>query len=251
VVFVDDSPMEVAEVQASYPEMECVVFPKNDPAALDALLRRLRDIFGKSQISSDDALRLESIRAGATLRAAEQQGGGSMEEFLSGANAVVTFEFGSREPRVLELVNKTNQFNLNGIRYTEAEWAEGLARRGAFVLPVQYEDKFGALGTIAVIRGYEQGRTIEIDTWVMSCRAFSRRIEHQCLQLLFETFSADEIRVAYAPTAKNGPAKEFLTTLAGDMSETPVRITRQDFEQKRPALYHKVKTSEWMTSNSA
>ena len=51
-----------------------------------------------------------------------------MEAFLRNANAVVVFEFGSREPRVLELVNKTNQFNLNGIRYTEAEWAEGLAR---------------------------------------------------------------------------------------------------------------------------
>ena len=67
VVFIDDSPMEVAEVQAAYADMECVVFPKNDPAALNALLRRLRDLFGKSTISSDDALRLESIRAGATL----------------------------------------------------------------------------------------------------------------------------------------------------------------------------------------
>ena len=174
-----------------------------------------------------------------------------MEAFLRDANAAVTFEFGSREPRVLELVNKTNQFNLNGIRYTDAEWVEGLARPGAFVLSVQYEDKFGALGTIAAIRGYARARTLEIDTWVMSCRAFSRRIEHQCLQLLFETFPADEITVGYTPTAKNGPTKEFLSAIAGDMSATPVRIMRQDFEQKRPALYHKVKTTEWTTSNSA
>lgn len=252
VVFVDDSPMELAEVKAAYPDVECFLFPKNDPAALEALLRRLRDLFGKSTISRDDALRLESIRAGATLRAAEQQVAGSAEDFLKEANAGITFEFGSREPRVLELVNKTNQFNLNGVRYTEPEWAEGLARPDAFVLSVQYEDKFGALGTIAVIRGYGRAsRVLDIDAWVMSCRAFSRRIEHQCLQFLIETFPAGEITLRFTPTAKNRPTAEFLTSIGADTSQTPVRITTEEFEQKRPALYHKVKTTEWTTSNSA
>jgi FkbH-like protein len=252
VVFVDDSPMEVAEVKAAYPDIECLLFPKNDPAALDALLRRLRDLFGKSRISSDDALRLNSIRTSATLRAAEQQGAGSAEEFLSQANAAMTFEFGPREPRVLELVNKTNQFNLNGIRYTEAEWAEGLSQPGAFVLSVQYEDKFGALGTIAVIRGYEvSADRLDISTWVMSCRAFSRRIEHQCLRLLFDMYPAGEIGLRFVRTAKNEPTCEFLESIDATGSDGQVIVTREGFERACPALYHKRKITEWTTSNSA
>jgi FkbH-like protein len=252
VVFVDDGPMELAEVKAAYPEIECLLFPKDDPAVLGELLRRLRDLFGKSTISSDDALRLASIRAGATLRAVEQQGARSAEEFLSQANAAITFEFGSRQARVLELVNKTNQFNLNGIRYTEAEWAEGLSRTGAFVLSVQYEDKFGALGTIAVLRGVQvSADLLDIDTWVMSCRAFSRRIEHQCLRLLLDTFPVSEIALRFAPTAKNGPVNEFLDSVAATRSDGQASITRDVFERMCPALYHKRKTTEWMTSNSA
>ena len=54
---------------------------------------------------------------------------------------------------MLELVNKTNQFNLNGRRYTEADWRKLLARPGALLVAVSYEDKFGPLGTIAVVAG--------------------------------------------------------------------------------------------------
>ena len=68
VIFVDDSPMELAEVAAVHPGIECVLFPKNDYAAGLAMLRRLRDACGKERVSSDDALRLESIRQGAAFR---------------------------------------------------------------------------------------------------------------------------------------------------------------------------------------
>ena len=114
VIFVDDSPMELAEVAAAHPGIECVLFPKNDYAASLAMLRRLRDLCGKERVSSDDALRLESIRQGAAFRV-QAAAAATPESFLAQAEAVVTFDFGcAAEPRVLELVNKTNQFNLNG-----------------------------------------------------------------------------------------------------------------------------------------
>ncbi len=73
VIFVDDSPMELAEVAAAHPGIECVLFPKNDYAAGLAMLRHLRDRCGKERVSKDDALRLESIRQSAAFR--EQSSG--------------------------------------------------------------------------------------------------------------------------------------------------------------------------------
>src|SRR5579863_5068186 len=62
VVFVDDSPIELAEVKAAYPAIECIFFPQDDPQAIYLLLQRLRDIFGKSLLQEEDAIRLDSLR---------------------------------------------------------------------------------------------------------------------------------------------------------------------------------------------
>ena len=96
VIFVDDSPMELAEVAAAHPGIECVLFPKNDYAAGLAMLRHLRDRCGKERVSKDDALRLESIRQGAAFRE-QTSGGAAPESFLQGINAVVTFDFACRQ----------------------------------------------------------------------------------------------------------------------------------------------------------
>src|ERR1019366_2865868 len=92
VIFVDDSPMELAEVAAAHPGIECVLFPKNDYAAGSAMLQHLRDACGKERVSSDDALRLESIRHGAAFRG-QAAAAATPESFLAQAEAVVTFDF--------------------------------------------------------------------------------------------------------------------------------------------------------------
>ena len=257
VIFVDDSPMELAEVAAAHPGIECVLFPKNDHRAFLTMLRHLRDRCGKERVSKDDALRLESIRQGAAFR--EQAAGGTApEEFLQQIGAVTTFDFAAaREPRVLELVNKTNQFNLNGKRFTQADWQKLVSGEEAVLAAVGYEDKFGPLGTIAAVAGrLNGGGTLAIETWVMSCRAFARRIEHQTLKVLFDATGAKEIEFRFTPTAKNAPLREFFATLLGDESprranrgrageleepQTEFRLTRAQFEAKCPPLYHEVR----------
>jgi FkbH-like protein len=241
VIFVDDSPMELAEVAAAHPGIECVLFPKNDYAAGLAMLRQLRDRCGKERVSNDDALRLESIRQGAAFR--EQTAGGTAPEtFLQDINAVVTFDFAAgNEPRVFELVNKTNQFNLNGRRYTESDWRKLISAPGAVLAAIRYEDKFGPLGTIAVLAGQVDGKCLNVDAWVMSCRAFARRIEHQTLKLLFESAGVSEMRFSFAATAKNGPTREFFAAVMGEEPQSDFRLTRSEFEEKCPALYHEVR----------
>ncbi len=241
VIFVDDSPMELAEVAAAHPGIECVLFPKDDYNACLAMMRHLRDRCGKEHVSADDAVRLDSVRKSAVFRE-QASGGAAPESFLQQVGAVVTFDFGAGDqPRVLELVNKTNQFNLNGRRYAEADWRKLLAKAGALCLAVNYEDKFGPLGTIAVAMGHQREGRLELASWVMSCRAFARRIEHQTLKMLFETTGVSEIALDFTPTAKNGPLREFFASLLGEDPTSEFRLARAQFDAKCPALYHEVR----------
>jgi FkbH-like protein len=244
VIFVDDSPMELAEVASAHPGIQCLPFPVAGGGDAYEFLRLLRNLCGKPRVSAEDAIRLESIRQSAALREAGQEGGAAAEEFLQQADAVLTFDFegGGADPRALELVNKTNQFNLNGLRVTSGEWQARLSRPGAFAATVSYRDRYGPLGKIAVFEGRHEGDSVLLSTWVMSCRAFSRRIEHQCLQVLFERFGVSRIQLAYTPTSKNGPLQDFLTGMVTDLP--PETITRELFDEKRPPLYHQVTVSQ-------
>ena len=238
VVFVDDNRMEIEEVRTAFPEMECILFPKSDYAAGLTMLRRLRDLFGKPRLAEEDAYRLASIKQNRHIQESTQNGD-LAEHFLATAEASIGLEFSppATDRRVVELVNKTNQFNLNGIRYTDAEWQQGLEDPDCFVAAVSYQDKFGPLGKIAVLRGERTRDRLRINTWVMSCRAFSRRIEYQCLFQLFQRFEAQEVIFNFISTPKNGPARDFLSALVGDPATA---LTREVFTAKCPKLYQKV-----------
>ncbi len=214
VIFVDDSPIEVAEVTAAHPAMECVLFPRQDPDAAYEMIVRLREQFGRSIVSAEDAMRLESLRGSAAVRAAVSDSNGYAESLLQQANPEVTIDYGKdpRNARPLELVNKTNQFNLNGRRFTERGWSEYLDDPQTFLMTVGYKDNFGALGQIAVLAGCVEDSLARVDVWVMSCRAFARRIEYQCVKTLFQKFGVDRIAFDYQHTPRNGPLTTFLTT---------------------------------------
>lgn len=241
VVFVDDSQMELAEVAAAHPGIECIQFPSTDDRAGYQMLFHLRDLFGKSRLSDEDALRLDSIRSSAEFRDNTKESA-NYESLLAGAGAEITIDFLSgSDPRVLELVNKTNQFNLNGIRFSDGDWRKMLADPHAFAAAVSYSDRFGPLGKIAAILGRRDDARIHIHAWVMSCRAFARRIEYGCLQALFDRYATEEITFDFARTARNGPLQEFFTKLLGSSPESPLIVTRHQFVGACPPLYHQMK----------
>jgi len=229
--------MELEEVRAAFPDMECILFPKDYAAGL-AMLHRLRDLFGKPRLAEEDAYRLATIKQNRQITESSRDGEFA-DQFLSTAEAVMTVEWNppATDRRVVELVNKTNQFNLNGVRYTEAEWRQKLQDPDRFVLVVTYQDKFGPLGKIAVLAGTRSAGRLRIEAWVMSCRAFSRRIEHQCLIQLFQYFEPQHITFDFMPTAKNGPMRDFLGSL---LEEPGLALTREAFLAKCPKLHHEV-----------
>src|ERR1019366_1176768 len=102
----------------------------------------------------EDLIRAASLRNASTWMP-QEAGGAASSEFLEQIEAVVTIDTRKdpSDPRPLELVNKTNQFNLNGRRFTESEWRTLLEDPQSFVWTVSYTDKFGPLGKIAVLAG--------------------------------------------------------------------------------------------------
>jgi FkbH-like protein len=245
VVFVDDSPLELAEVQAAWPDVTCLRFPKESDAQVYALLEQLRDLFGKASVSTDDALRLESLRQAERFREEVATESADPNEFLSQLDAELTLSFGKEplDPRALELINKTNQFNLNGRRYTDGDWLAYLNDPRAWLVTVAYKDKFGPLGTIGVIagRGSRHERAVSVDAWVLSCRAFSRRIEHACVKAILARFDAAEIAFDFTSTAKNGPLKSFFLELIGKEPDDSFTLPQSVFESACPPLYHRLK----------
>jgi len=236
VVFVDDSPLELAEVKASHPEIECIQFPTKDGAAIYELVFRLRDLFGKGSISQEDSIRLETIRSHAGIPVYEA-GTAAPTSFLEQLEADISFNFckSPLDPRALELVNKTNQFNLNGKRHTEASWYNYFLDPTSFLMVVSYQDKFGPLGKIAVIAG-RRNRKLNVDLWVMSCRAFSRRIEHRCLEELFAKFDVDEIELEYLQTDRNSPISQFLMEILGEAPSPQSTISRRALATRSEAF---------------
>src|SRR5260370_877595 len=165
VVFVDDSSSELAEVKSAHPEMECIRFDAQDYAEVHSLLYRLRDLFAKRTITQEDSLRRESLRAGSVFPEGTKLPDASHEDFLRDHEAKITFDFAAaKNPRSLELVNKTNQFNLNGTRYNEAEWHGRFAASNTFAVNASYRDKNGPLGVIAVLAGQSSETAVPVNT---------------------------------------------------------------------------------------
>jgi FkbH-like protein len=243
VIFVDDSPLELAEVQTAFPQIEGFQFPTHDDQSAYILLERLRSLFGKERVGEEDRLRAESLRSADAVREVTASEGEHAEEFLSGLNAQVTLSWARQpaDPRALELVNKTNQFNLNGRRHTEHSWQTALEDPQRFLLVVSYQDKFGSLGKIAVLAGCRDGERAVVDTWVLSCRAFARRIEHRTLEALFGELQVQEVEFDFLPTLRNGPTQEFLTEILGATPDAACRISASRFQAVCPPLYHELK----------
>ncbi len=247
VVFVDDSPMELDEVRTSYPEMQTYLFTGHDPEAVYRLILDLQDKFGKKELLTEDRLRLASIRAAAQFgeHAVDLAAAGlSHDDFLARAEARLTIHMGSGSDtaRAFELINKTNQFNINGRRLTTSEWQAHLEDPSRFVMVAAYQDKFGPLGIIAVLAGQCGSGQPSVSCWVMSCRAFSRRIEHQCLRVLFSQTGASEILIDYRATPRNQPVREFLASVGDLPSEGPLKVHQSVFLERCPPLFHTVIT---------
>jgi FkbH-like protein len=120
-------------------------------------------------------------------------------------------------PRVAQLTQRSNQFNLRTIRYTDDDISRIMNDPEKLTLTVSLKDTFGDYGLIsAAIMEKRPGNILFIDTWIMSCRVLKRGVESFLLNeivTLAEEAGCRVIQGEYIPTAKNGLVKDHYSQL--------------------------------------
>lgn len=240
VVFVDDNPLELAEVARRHPDITVRQFPTHQAAEVWTLLTELRRLFPHDRLATEDLLRLASTRANVAMNRERGEAEDAIA-FLSDLQGTITISedvVASARPR--ELVNKTNQFSMNGARYGESEWREQCERPNSVTCAVSYADRFGPLGVISVLIGVVTGPVLDVDCWVLSCRAFSRGIEAQVLLSLFEKFEVDAAILQVRETKRNHVALDFIRSVGTAVDDETVRVERATLVALRGVRVHRV-----------
>lgn len=206
VVFVDDNPVELQEVSLELPAVRCVAFPRQDDG-IPALFSQLSDHLARRDITAEDRERTEMYRRRLEGMVPSDAAGADLHGFLSDLRMRLTLHDRSTgdRTRAVQLINKTNQFNANGLRVTDEEVGEILAAGGR-LLTATLEDRTGSHGEILAILITAEG---VVQSFVLSCRVFQRRVEQAFCAWLAEQ-TQPPVQVRYAPTERNEPFQVFL-----------------------------------------
>jgi len=214
-VFLDDNPYERAEVRRALPQVDVPPLPE-DPTGYRRALEAY-PFLEPAAFTSADRERAGQYRARAQAIAL-QATAGSLEDYQ--ASLAMEAEFGAVEgvvkSRVVQLLNKTNQFNVTTIRRNQAELEAFLARPGAHGVWVRLRDKFADHGLIAVALAEVREGALEIDTLLMSCRVLGRGVEEVLvaeLARIAEKEGCAELVGRYRPTERNGMVAELFPRL--------------------------------------
>jgi amino acid adenylation domain-containing protein/FkbH-like protein len=232
-VFVDDNPLECAEVRANCPEALVLELPADD-LDIPVFLKHVW-AFDHWKVTKEDAQRTAMYRQNAE-REQLRRGSQNLEEFLRSLNLKIEARLlrETEVPRVSQLTERTNQFNTTTIRRSEADVAD-LARQGKECLVFELRDRFGDYGLVGVAIFSSTGDAVVADSMLLSCRAFGRRVEHRMLERLgaiAQDRGIPYVDVLFRPTPKNQPARDFLRSIPGEEAQSPDGPTVYRFAAK-------------------
>lgn len=206
-VFVDNDSMNRDLVRAILPEVTVVDLP-TDPSGYVRAIRRLSE-FESHRMTAEDIKRGQ-MYAEERQRNELKSSAGDIKDYLRGLNLKLRIERATdfTIPRIAQLCERTNQWNMTIRRYTESDIRDMLAQ-GAYVVSFSASDRFGDNGTVGVA---VMKNASEIDSFLMSCRVIGRGIEQAILWHLIEnakTAGVAVLRAEFIPTKKNVVAKDF------------------------------------------
>jgi FkbH-like protein len=210
-VFVDDNPAEIEIVRQFAPEVTTILLGP-DPSEYVARLQDCR-LFEPRSITAEDVERTSQYRSEAQRKALEASVT-DMDAYLESlAMEAVISEFTPVDvPRLSQLINKSNQFNLTTHRRSEADVLAVMNHPHSIGFSVRLKDRFGDHGLISIIIGERAGDIMKIDTWLMSCRVLKRQVEEEALNELARLAKRKgcvRLDGVYLPTAKNEMVRDF------------------------------------------
>jgi FkbH-like protein len=213
-VFMDDNPLECAQMRAELPEMVTLQVPAEDAIAqwLDHVWN-----FDKLATTDEDAKRTQMYRENAARRTLES-GASDIGEFLAALDLQIDIAAPSDDEweRIAQLTQRTNQFNCSTRRRSVAE-LKALQAQGAQLLRVRVRDRFGDYGLVGVMIAQARGTALGVDSFMLSCRVLGRGVEHAMLRHLGERASALGLAcvdLELISSARNEPARAFADSVA-------------------------------------
>ncbi|MGS0891017.1 HAD-IIIC family phosphatase [Burkholderia stagnalis] len=218
MVFLDDNPVERNLVRTTLPEVAVPELP--DDPSLYARTLAAAGYFESLGFLPEDRKRADMYQDNARRVALRNQAG-DMDAYLRSLDMQIDFApfDDTGRARIVQLINKSNQFNLTTRRYTDADIQAFETDERIFTLQIRLTDTFGDNGMISVVicrPDEREPRTWEIDTWLMSCRVLGRQVEQTVLREVLEHARRREVtRVIgrYIPTERNALVKDHYAKL--------------------------------------
>ncbi|MEP0942314.1 MAG: HAD-IIIC family phosphatase [Rhizobiaceae bacterium] len=212
ICFLDDSPHERAEARAFLPDLVVPELPEDPEQRVDFLRRS--GLFMTPRVLEDDLKRVRSYRENARRQVSAEQSI-SIEDYLRDLEIKLIAEPLSQAnlPRAASLIQKTNQFNLTLARTQKTELANLINDPTIYSHLYSVIDRFGDSGQVALLVAKPTDSGLKILEWVMSCRVFSRHIEHATLTHLGDWAKLNghtSIIAPYEATDRNGLVADFL-----------------------------------------
>lgn len=217
MVFVDDNPAERTLVRTELPEVAVVEMPQDPSDYVSALAAG--GWFETLAISDEDRLRSKAYRDNAA-RAQATSDSTDIETYLRSLDMHASWNTAdpSRLPRMSQLLNKTNQFQLTDRRYSEAELTALSSDPVHWVGWFSLRDQFGDHGLISVVVVRIDNSVAFIDAWAMSCRVFSRGMESLIVHVLRRELARKACKTLvgrYMRSNKNGVVCNLYESLGG------------------------------------
>ncbi|HEY1931738.1 MAG TPA: HAD-IIIC family phosphatase [Acetobacteraceae bacterium] len=224
LVFIDDNPFERNLVRQELP-MVAVPEVSDDPTYYPLAIADAGYFEGLS-VTDEDRERTAQYQ-GNKARDALKASATDLEGYLRGLEMQLVWKRFDRVglQRIVQLINKSNQFNLTTRRYADEDVLAVMADPDAFGLQLRLLDRFGDNGVIAIVIGrLRDNRDLDLDTWLMSCRVLGRQVEPTTLNLVAQEaakLGARRLVGTYIPTKKNAMVKDHYAKLGfAAMSET-------------------------------
>ena len=216
IVFLDDNLMERNIVKENLPEVTVPELP-SDPALYLPFLERL-NLFETSSFSKGDKDRTKQYQQEAE-RKKTIASYTNMDDYLKSLNmnAVVSSFEEFDVPRIAQLTQRSNQFNLRTIRYSESDISRIMQSSDYMTYSVKLDDKFGSYGLISVVilkKGEEESYCI--DTWLMSCRVLKRGVEYLIMNQIKSDLEKLDIQFLYGEYIKT-PKNNLVVSLLSEL----------------------------------
>jgi len=225
LVFIDDSSFEVNLIREQLPDITILQVPER-LYEYPKMLRENRSLFFNLSFTAEDSKKIEMYEQQVKRKAVKKEFA-DIEDYLASLELKITIYEDDKSiiPRMSQITQKTNQFNLTTKRYTEGDIKNFIENEFFKILAFSVADKFGDSGVtgLCILNMDDNNKIANIDTLLMSCRIIGRNVEYafmDCIIDIMKRRKVNVVRSQYIKSQKNEQVKEFYDKCSFDLTES-------------------------------